>query len=97
MKIIWSPLSLERLEEIFEFISKDNRSAANKFVDKIFNKVESLTEYPQSGRKVPEANREEVREVFIGEYRIIYRVEKKRVVILTIRNFKQLLPDEDFK
>ncbi len=97
MKIIWSPLSVERLEEIFEFISKDNRSAANKFVDKIFVKVESLTEYPQRGRKVPEANREEIREVFLGEYRIIYRVEKSKIIILTIRNFKQLLPDEDFK
>ncbi len=97
MKIIWSPLSVERLEEIFEFISKDNRSAANKFVDKIFVKVESLTEYPQRGRKVPEANREEIREVFLGEYRIIYHVEKSKIIILTIRNFKQLLPDEDFK
>jgi len=39
MKIIWSPLSIERLEEIFEYISIDNRSAAKKMADKIFNKV----------------------------------------------------------
>ncbi|MCK5369818.1 MAG: type II toxin-antitoxin system RelE/ParE family toxin [Cyclobacteriaceae bacterium] len=97
MKIIWSPLSAERLEEIFDYISKDNLSTAKKFADKIFNKIETLTEHPRRGRKVPEANREEIREVFLGEYRIIYRVEKSKIIILTIRNFKQLLQEEDIK
>ncbi len=47
------------------------------------------------GRKVPEVNREDIRELFEGEYRIIYRVEAKRIFILTIRNIKQILTDED--
>lgn len=97
MRIIWSPLSVERVEEIYEYISNDNHSTAKKFINKIFNKVETLTKYPRRGRKVPEANREEIREVFLGEYRIIYRVEKSKIIILTIRNFNQLLPDEDIK
>jgi len=83
VKIIWSPLSVERLEEIYKYISNDNDSAAKLFLDKIFEKVESLTEYPQRGRKVPEVNREEIREVFLGEYRIIYRVAKNKIIILT--------------
>lgn len=97
MKIIWSHLSVERLNEIFEYISNNNHAAAKKFVDKIFSKVESLDNYPQRGRKVPEVNREEIREVFLGEYRIIYRVNKGEIIILTIRNFKQLLPKEDIE
>jgi len=97
MQIIWTPLSVERLEKIYEHVSKDNRSTAIKFVDKIFNKVESLIQNPQRGRKVPEVNREEIREVFLGEYRILYRLEKKKIIILTILNFKQLLPEEDIK
>ena len=97
MKIIWSPLAVERLEDIFDYIFAENPSTAIKFIDKIFKKVESLTEYPQRGRKVPEANREEIREVFLGEYRIIYRLEKNKIIVLTIRNFKQLLPGEDIK
>jgi len=64
-------------------------------IERIFKKVETLSKYPDRGRKVPESNREEIREVFIGEYRIIYRVETKRVLILSIRNFRQLLPEED--
>ena len=97
MNIIWSPLSVERLEAIFEYISNDYRSAAMKMIDKIFSKVETLRDYPQIGRKVPEVNREEIRQISLGEYRIIYRVERSRIIILTIRNFKQLLPDTDIK
>lgn len=97
MKIFWSPLAVERLENIFEYISKDDSTAAQKMVERIFKKVESLSKYPERGRKVPEANREEIREVFESEYRIIYRIEPKRIFILSIRNFKQLLPNKDIK
>ena len=97
MRIFWSPLAVERLENIFEYISKEDNDAAYKLIGKIFKKVETLSKFSERGRKVPEANREEIREIFEGEYRIIYRVEPKRVIVLSIRNFKQLLPDKDLK
>lgn len=97
MKIFWSPLAVERLENIFEFISEDNSSAANKLIERIFKKVETISKFPDRGRKVPEANREEIREIFESEYRIIYRVEPKRIFVLSIRSFKQLLPGKDLE
>jgi len=97
VKIFWTPLAAERLENIFEYISKDDSIAAYKMIDKIFNKVESLSKYPERGRKVPETNREEIREVFEKSYRIIYRIDKKRIYVLSIRNFKQSLPEKDLK
>ena len=36
MKIIWSQLASERLENIFEFISKDNIVAAQNLTERIF-------------------------------------------------------------
>jgi toxin ParE1/3/4 len=97
VKVFWSPLAVERLENIFEFISKDNSGAANKLIERIFKKVETISKFPDRGRKVPETNREEIREIFESEYRIIYRVEPKRIFVLSIRNFQQLLPDKDLK
>ncbi|MFH1195512.1 MAG: type II toxin-antitoxin system RelE/ParE family toxin [bacterium] len=97
MKIFWTPLATERLEIIFEYISKDDSNATYKMIDKIFKKVESLSKFPERGRKVPEANREEIREVFESSYRIIYRVDKKRIYVLSIRNFRQLLPENDLE
>lgn len=95
MRIIWSPLAANRLEEIFEYISNDNPIAAEKLVENIFKKIETLTKYPERGRIVPEIGRNEIREIFEKEYRIIYRIDKKRISVLTIRNFKQNLPNSD--
>ncbi len=97
MKIFWSPLAVERLENIFEYISKDDSNAAQKMIGRIFKKVESLSKFPERGRKVPETNREEIREVFESSYRIIYRIDRKRIYVLSIRNFRQLLPQKDLK
>lgn len=97
MKIFWSPVAVERLEDIYKYIAKDNISAAQKLAENIFNKVESILTNSERGRIVPEANRKEIRELFEGEYRIIYRIENKNIFILTIRNFKQLLPGTDIE
>ena len=97
MKIVWSPLSFERLEDIYEFIAKEDSSVANKLIKRIFLRVESLSKYPERGRKVPEVNRNEIREIFEAEYRIIYKIEPKKIIVLTIRNFKQLLQKTDLK
>jgi len=97
VKIFWTPLATERLENISEYISKDDSTAAYKMIDKIFKKIESLSKFPERGRKVPEANREEIREVFESPYRIIYRVDQKKIYVLSIRNFKQLLPEKDLE
>ncbi len=95
MKILWSPLAVERASEISEYISQDNPTAAAKWVETIFKKVEQLKLSPQSGRVVPEVNDTEIRELIYGNYRIIYRVESNRISILTIRHGKQLLPTNE--
>ena len=95
MRIFWSPLAAERLDKIYEFIAEDNISAAQSMVNRIIKKVDTLSKNPERGRKVPEATRNEIREVFEGEYRIIYRIETKKISILSVRNFKQILPEKD--
>ncbi len=97
MKILWSPLAIERLEDTYDYIARENPSAAQELIERIFRKVESLPSDPGRGRVVPEINREEIRELFEGEYRIIYRVESAKLFILTIRNFKQKLPGSDIE
>ena len=95
MKIIWSPLSLERIVEISENISADKPGASVKWVESVFNEVERLKKFPQSGRVVSEINRPNIREILLGNYRIIYRLEKESIFILTVRHDKQLLLEEE--
>ena len=97
MKIIWSPLAIDRTTEIAEYIAQDNVSAATKWVEILFDKVQLLKSSPKSGRMVPETHRENIRELIYGNYRIIYRVEKNKISVLTVRHSKQILPVEEIQ
>ncbi len=90
MKIVWSPLALERLESIAQYIAEDKPSAALQWVDGLFSCVDRLAEYPESGRVVPEVRLQRIREVVFGSYRVIYSVTNQ-VDILTVRRNSQLL------
>jgi toxin ParE1/3/4 len=95
MKLIWSPLSIQRVQEISDYIAEDNIGAANKWIDDIFEKVGILKSSPEIGRIVPEIGSPDIRELIFVNYRIIYITSKKQISILTIRHFKQILPTED--
>jgi plasmid stabilization system protein ParE len=97
MKILWSPLAIDRVAEIAEYIAMDNPGAAENWVDTVFKKVEDLKIFPESGRIVPETVNINIRELIYGNYRIIYRVEEKRLAVLTVRHGKQVLPVDEIK
>ncbi len=92
MRIIWSPLAVHRASEIADYIAQDKPSAAVRWVNEVFTKVEQLKSSPQIGRVVPEISDDQFRELIYGNYRIIYRVELKQISVLTIRHGKQILP-----
>lgn len=91
MKIVWSPLAIEKAAEIADYIAKDKPSAAEEWLNTLFTKVERLETSPKIGRIVPEINSELFRELIYGNYRIIYRIAKDQLAILTIHHGKQLL------
>jgi len=95
MRIIWSPLAIDRVSEIALYIAQDDITASEKWIHSIFNRVEQLIEFPESGRTVPETRREDIRELLFRNHRIIYRIRPEEIAILTIRHTKQILPEED--
>ena len=97
MRIIWTELAINRLEEIVEYIAIDNEKASEKFALKIFAKVEKLSDNPEIGRQIRELNRKDIREIIEGNYRIIYRIETKRISILTVRHNRRQLDKAEIK
>lgn len=97
MRIIWSLLAVDRASEIADYIAQDKPSAAEKWIDTVFSKVEQLKSSPEIGRIVPEINDSQFRELIYGNYRIIYRIETKQISILTIRHGRQILPINEIK
>ena len=86
MKLERSPLAVERVSEIAEYIALDSPMAAEKWANAIFEKTDILSELPNSGRVVPELNRNNIREILFGNYRIIYRVGVETISVLTVRH-----------
>jgi Plasmid stabilization system protein len=97
MKIVWSPLALERVNEIADYIAENSVEAARVWLMDIFGAVDRLKEFPESGRTVPEVKRPNIRELIFKNYRVIYRIGRKQVAILTVRHSKQRLPLKEIK
>jgi toxin ParE1/3/4 len=91
MKVFWSPLAVDRVSEIAEYIARDNQTAAEAWINKVFSKVAELKTFPETGRIVPETDNKKIRELIYGNYRIIYRMEEKKISVLTVRHGKQIL------
>jgi toxin ParE1/3/4 len=96
VKLIWSPLALDRLSEIAAYIAHDRPSAAEQWVERMFAAVDRLQEFPLGGRVVPEVGRPEIREVIEGEFRVIYRIEPDQLSVLTVRHARQSTAVGDF-
>ncbi|MEX2410613.1 MAG: type II toxin-antitoxin system RelE/ParE family toxin [Candidatus Paceibacterota bacterium] len=90
MKIIWSPTARTRIKEILEFISEDNPDAALTLIEQFETKVEKLRQNPESGRVLPEAKNDNIREIVVHKnYGVIYEIKPDTIGILTVRHFRQ--------
>ena len=95
MRVIWAPRAIQRVIEVARYIAADRPAAARRWVRDLFAKAAALRHHTRLGRKVPELNRDDIRQLRHGTYRIIYRIDPKRVVVLTIRlHAREWDPDE---
>jgi toxin ParE1/3/4 len=83
------------LRRIGHRIARDNPRAAVDWIDKLRERARLAAKSPGLGRKVPETDREDIREAIVGNYRLVYLVQPRIVVILTIFEGHHLLPDLD--
>ena len=85
LKVVLSPDSLDDLFEIYKYVFfKDSKSAAISLTEKLQSKCFKLEHFAERGHKIPELtnlNIDEILEVNLGHYRIIYRIVKKEVHI----------------
>ncbi len=90
-RLIWTPQALDDIEAICKFIARDSNYFAHLFANKIFEKAKTLESFPKAGRIVPESDQESIREIFHGNYRIIYRILENEVQVLTVYHSSRLL------
>lgn len=84
MRIRWSARARTDLQDLRDYIAKDSPYYARRFVAKIIASIEKLTDHPKIGREVPEAKRDDVRELIFHGYRIVYLLDPEDIFIVTV-------------
>lgn len=95
MKIYWSKEAINNIQEIEDYIFRDNPTVAINLTDKIISVAENLIEFPRKGRIVPELSLDQIREVLYKNFRIVYLIKKNTIEILTVFEGHKLLDKEN--
>ena len=90
-RVVWSQRAVQDLEAIAEYIAQDSPAYAAGVVRTVINQTKTLSRFPRSGRKVPEFDDENIRELLAYSYRVIYRIQEEEVLIAAVIHGKRLL------
>lgn len=93
MRVVWSAKAKTRLREIHDYIAKDSPIRAKQVVDRLTRWSEKLVLEPRADRRVPEYGHDDLREVLDRPFRLIYRITPDCVGIVTIKHYRQQLPE----
>jgi toxin ParE1/3/4 len=92
----WTDQSVADLISIANFISRDSLRYAKRIVSRIRQRAKQLKAHPNSGRILPELQLPEVRELLIGNYRLIYfLVSENQIDILSIHHSTKRLDAQE--
>ena len=81
-EVVWAESGRDALNEVITYIAQDSHQAAVQVLDAALVTAASLATLSERGRVVPELNDPAIRELFVFRYRLIYRVDDQRVVVV---------------
>jgi len=90
VKITFTPSARRQFLEGLEYIRQDSPTAARQFREKAEAVLSRLSEFPESGRSIPEFPELPHREIVVRPYRFFYRVVGKTVWIVAVWHSAQL-------
>ncbi len=94
-RLIWTEPALNDLEAIAEYIALDKPDAARRYVQRVFQIVERLAQFPNSGSIPPEIPHLPYRQVVVPPCRIFYRTDGQEVLIVFVMRGEQRLVESD--
>lgn len=97
-EVIISQFAEDDLNEIIDYYFPLSQNYVEKIISEFEECIQSLKQYPKSGRIVPELERQGIsqyRELIQGYYRIVYEISENKAIVHTIidgrRNFEDIL------
>ena len=91
----WSLRARADLKSIHDYIAKNSPRDAKRVTHEIRLKAETVVELPYSGRKIPEVNDEQLREIPSYSWRILYHIRNGDIFIVTIVHKRRNLVAEE--
>ena len=80
------------MQHIHDFIAEDSKQYARMVAREMVEKTDVLGETPMLGKVVPEIRDENVRELHLYSYRILYEIKGQNIEVLAVihkrRDFK---------
>ncbi len=73
-KIKWTEKASSNLQAIHDYIARDSKTYATRFIKSLIKATTKIEIMPRCGRIVPELESYGFREVTFQNYRIVYRV-----------------------
>jgi len=95
-EIIWARVAENDLNEIIDHIAMDSPANALKIFKNIKNKASSLFTMPERFQIVPELKDQGVmqyRELILSPWRIMFRVTKMKVYVLSVLDSRRNIED----
>ncbi len=94
LPISWTDRALSDLDNIGDYITRESEAAAHRGVNRLVAAAEQAAPAPLAGRRVPELGRDDIREILLPTYRIVYLVTNERLVVLTLFEGHRLFPSD---
>jgi addiction module RelE/StbE family toxin len=94
MRVHWTENAIGHLVNIYEYIAINSPTYGKRMVDRITRRSEQIAEQPLSGRKVPEYDAEDIRELIEKPYRIVYRIKQDQIDVVAVIHGARIFPDE---
>ena len=84
MRVEWSDCARDDLDDLVRFIGRDSELYARRFAERVVLATRRLQAFPESGRMIPEAEDKALREIIVQGYRVMYRLETNRALVLAV-------------
>ncbi len=84
MRVHWTNNAQDHLDAIYAYIAQDSPEYALRMVDRLTRRSLQIADAPFSGRRVPEYDLEQIREVIEGPYRIIYHIKPDQIDVIAV-------------
>ena len=99
MTVHWTDAAQAHLDAIYGYIAQDSPEYALRTVDRLTRRSRQIAEAPFSGRRVSEYDMDQIREVIVVPYRIIYHIKPDQIDVIAVlhgaRNVLRAGEEED--